>query len=153
MCSSDLTYYYVVNAAGYPSTSFQLSATVGGTAIIPTASATATMYYQRWASTEPDYGINFGTNLYSKSSTVLSTSSTNRLNNGQLYIESPIIGSKRYDIMDFPYTDSLAERRLINYNLINLSAMDTTVKNTVFSTAKSTLNIEDRKSTRLNSSH
>lgn len=108
------TPYYVVNAAAYPGGTFQLSATVGGSALSPNSSGTATMQYQRWPSAT-QYAVQKN-GFFTTSSTNLST---NTSNNGLLFFESALTGPRRYQIDSFPSGTPSGFLPAVNQKLIS----------------------------------
>lgn len=134
------TIYYVINAAVYPGATFQLSATIGGTALTPSVNGTAIMQYQRW----PDltsYLIERN-GIWTKSSTsfVLGNSNSTRQLNGELFLESAITGPRRYQISEFPTTSATSP--LPGQNLISMTTLPDITNFVLTNTAKNTLNID-----------
>lgn len=135
------TNYYVVNAQTYPGSTFQLSSTLGGTAITPTQSGTPTMIYQRWTSANANLFNLSSTYFFDKSSTVLKTgvNVSDQLENGELFIESAITGKRRYQIQRYPTVTS-STYTILNYNTIETVGVE--YSKTISNLASSTINID-----------
>lgn len=140
------TMYYVVNAAAYPGNTFQLSTTIGGSALTPDSGFTATMNYQRWPN-ETGFALDKNT-IWSASPTLLSygNSTESRQINGELYVESAILGPRRYQVSDFPATGSYSFANVPKpspfYNLMSFASLPDILNHTITNSVKATQNID-----------